>query len=71
MSPFNDEEEIDGDELNLEPERVNALRDPGYQLEKSRKLISIHSREPRRAEWLHRMDWMGGTLGRAEGYLTS
>ena len=30
MSPFNDEEEIDGDELNLEPERVNALLDPGW-----------------------------------------
>lgn len=38
ISPFNndDEDDVDGDELNLEPEQVNALRDPGYQLERSR-----------------------------------
>ncbi|KAM7209366.1 hypothetical protein V8F20_000416 [Naviculisporaceae sp. PSN 640] len=38
ISPYNndDQDDADGDELNLEPEQVNTLRDPGYQLEKSR-----------------------------------
>ena len=34
-SPFGDEN-ADDDELNSRPEEVNARRDPGYQLQRSR-----------------------------------
>ncbi|KAK0630109.1 hypothetical protein B0T17DRAFT_210372 [Bombardia bombarda] len=41
--PIEDEEGCDGDEdeLNLAPEKVNALRDPGYQLQKSRAFAAF------------------------------
>ncbi|KAK4216554.1 hypothetical protein QBC37DRAFT_416519 [Rhypophila decipiens] len=41
ISPYNNNrDEVDGDELNLRPEQVNALRDPGYQLERSRAVAA-------------------------------
>ncbi|KAM7202391.1 hypothetical protein V8F33_002799 [Rhypophila sp. PSN 637] len=41
ISPYNNNrDEVDGDELNLQPEQVNALRDPGYQLERSRAVAA-------------------------------
>ncbi|CCC10276.1 hypothetical protein SMACR_02853 [Sordaria macrospora] len=39
-APFDDEEVV-GDELNHQPEEVNQLRDPGYQLEKARSYAAF------------------------------
>ncbi|KAJ4414727.1 hypothetical protein N0V85_003024 [Neurospora sp. IMI 360204] len=39
-TPFDDEEVV-GDELNHQPEEVNQLRDPGYQLEKARSYAAF------------------------------
>ncbi|EGO52695.1 hypothetical protein NEUTE1DRAFT_133294 [Neurospora tetrasperma FGSC 2508] len=39
-APF-DDEEIVGDELNHQPEEVNQLRDPGYQLEQARSFAAF------------------------------
>ncbi|KAK3354853.1 hypothetical protein B0H65DRAFT_515007 [Neurospora tetraspora] len=39
-APFDDEEVV-GDELNHQPEEVNQLRDPGYQLEKARSFAAF------------------------------
>lgn len=38
-SPLN-RDEVDNDELTLRPEEVNAIRDPGYQLQKSRAVAA-------------------------------
>ncbi|KAK3397830.1 hypothetical protein B0T20DRAFT_413452 [Sordaria brevicollis] len=39
-APFDDDEVV-GDELNHQPEEVNQLRDPGYQLEKARSYAAF------------------------------